>query len=152
MSRGADQHDTLGAIVRDLYREYQRGLQRELQELDVSLPQWVLLRVLWREHGLTQKALSDRLGIHPSTTLDTLRVMEREGIVERRPDAEDGRALRVFLTRKGRELQPVLFPCAEHLDDLAVGGLTEKEIILLRRLLTKVLFNLERAGDKPACG
>jgi len=142
----SERHDTLGAVIRDVFREYQRGLQRELATSNITLPQWAFLRVLWREDGLTQKELSARVGIHPSTSVDTLRIMDGEGIVERRPDARDGRALRVFLTRKGRALRTVLMPGAQHLDALAMAGLSEKEITLLGGLLAKVLSNLEQSG------
>ena len=70
-----DHNETVGALVRDLYLEYRRSIQRELQALNVSLPQWTFLRILWREDGLTQKDLSHLAGIHPSTAVDTLRTM-----------------------------------------------------------------------------
>lgn len=144
MPERPEQRVTLGEIVRDLYMEYRRVLQRELQPLNVSLSVWVFLRILWREDGLTQKALSARVGYHPSSAVDTLRVMEREGLVERHPDPIDGRALRVFLTRKARALRPELMRCADRVNDIAVADLTDADITALRRLLTKMLSNLEQ--------
>lgn len=146
MSDSSEQRDTLGALIRDLYFEFRRGLQREMEPRNVSLPQWTLLRILWREDGLTQKELSERVGNHPSTTMDALRTMEGGGLVKRQPDPKDGRAIRVLLTRKGYALQAVLMPCAEHMNDLAVAGMTKKEIVLLRTLLMRMLSNLERTA------
>ena len=138
--------DTPGAIVRDLYLAYRRALQRELAPRNVSLPQWTFLRILWHEDGLTQKALSELAGNHPSTSVDTLRSLERDGWIERRPDPADGRAVRVYLTRKGRALRSVLIPCAVRANKIATADMTAKELSTLRRLLLKMHSNLEQGA------
>jgi len=38
--------------------------------------------------------------------------MERDGLVQRKKDATDGRILRIFLTERGRRLKEVLEPAA----------------------------------------
>ena len=94
-----DPNNTLTTTVRDVYLGYRRVLGSALLARNIRLPQWAFLRILWQEDGLTQKALSVLVSNHPSTTVDTLRTLEREGFVERRPDPSDGRAMLVFLTQ-----------------------------------------------------
>ncbi|TDF64931.1 MarR family winged helix-turn-helix transcriptional regulator [Cupriavidus sp. L7L] len=144
---GFDPIDTVGSIVRDVYLGYRVALHKELRLRSITLPQWTFLRILWKEEGLTQKVLSERVSIHPSTTVDTLRSLEQIGLIERRPDPSDGRAVRVFLTAGGKRMKAKLLPCALHVNKLATDGLSEREVSDLRRLLAKVRSNLESAME-----
>lgn len=61
--------------------------------------------------GLRAARLAERLGVTAASLSDTLKTMEAHGWVQRRPDPEDGRALLLQLSRKGRaqaalKLQP----------------------------------------------
>lgn len=139
-----DPNNTLGTIVRDVYLGYRRVLQDELLARNITIPQWTFLRILWLEEGLTQKALSALVSNHPSTTVDTIRTLERDGFVERRPDPSDGRAMLVFLTKAGHDLRSVLTPCAVRANDVATEGLSDREITTLQKLLVKVRRNFDQ--------
>jgi DNA-binding MarR family transcriptional regulator len=52
---------------------------------------------------LTPGELARRLGMAPTTVSSWLARLEREGLVVRRPNPEDGRSQLVELTRRGRE-------------------------------------------------
>ena len=56
------------------------------------------LMSLWREDGLKVIDLGRRAGLEPSTMTGLLDRMERDGLVERRPDPADRRVLKIFLT------------------------------------------------------
>lgn len=57
-----------------------------------------------RLHGdaLRVTALADLLGIDAPTVTRKVQQLERDGLVTRRPDADDGRAWRIHLTAPGR--------------------------------------------------
>ena len=59
------------------------------------------LMSLWREDGLKVIDLGRRAGLEPSTMTGLLDRMERDGLVERRPDPADRRVLKIFLTATG---------------------------------------------------
>ena len=59
------------------------------------------LMSLWREDGLKMIDLGRRAGLEPSTMTGLLDRMERDGLVERRPDPADRRVLKIFLTATG---------------------------------------------------
>lgn len=78
-----------------------------LAEHGLTLAQWVLMTALWRKDGLLIGDLAtyaDKLLPAVSRLIDR---MDEAGLVERRPDAEDRRAVRVFLTRKGKSLSHI---------------------------------------------
>jgi DNA-binding MarR family transcriptional regulator len=63
------------------------------------------LLALWEQEGFTQTELADRLKITPATVTKMLQRMEKTGFIQRKPDAKDQRASRVYLTKAGRAIQ-----------------------------------------------
>jgi DNA-binding MarR family transcriptional regulator len=61
---------------------------------------------LFEEDGLRIGEIARRSRLSKQTMTTMVRLCERDGLVERRPDPEDGRATRVFLTANARRFQP----------------------------------------------
>ena len=68
--------------------------------------------------------------------------MEHAGLIERRPDPEDARISRVYLTERGRALEQPVLEVWKDLEAHTVAGLSATEQALLRRLLMQVSANL----------
>lgn len=64
-----------------------------------------LLMLLWQEPGLRQTDLAQRLGVEPPTITRMVHRLERGGLVERRRDADDSRAMRIHPTPRARLLE-----------------------------------------------
>jgi MarR family transcriptional regulator, organic hydroperoxide resistance regulator len=77
-----------------------------------------LLLPLWEEDGLRMGELARRARLSKQTLTTMVRLMERDGLVRREPDPDDGRASRVWLTPRAQRLKPVA-------DDV-VGALTAR--------------------------
>ena len=71
-----------------------------------------------------------------------LRRMQEEGYVMRVPDPQDGRAVRVSLTDKGREFDRLHLSRISTNDQAAMCGITGEEEEILLRLLTRIRDNL----------
>lgn len=56
----------------------------------------------------TPQAVAEYLATTKGTVSQTLKILEREGLLEKRPDPEDGRVVRLRLTRRGQELAAAL--------------------------------------------
>lgn len=85
-----------------------RALQSEQRRLAVAaeLPpvQWTILRYLGaaNRYSNTPQVLAEYLGQTKGTVSQSIKHLEARGWVERRPDARDGRSVRLFLTPAGR--------------------------------------------------
>jgi DNA-binding MarR family transcriptional regulator len=77
-----------------------------------------LLLPLWEEDGLRMGELARRARLSKQTMTTMVRLMERDGLVRREPDPDDGRASRVRLTPRAKRLKPVA--------DEVVGALTAR--------------------------
>ena len=120
-----------------------RHLKIHLERHGSSLPQWYFLRVLAGQDGLSQKELSDRVGVLAPGTVTALNKLQSKGWVERQPHPSDKRKSNVYLTKKGRRLVRSLLPEAIKSNNIALEILTEEQMEQLRELLI-----LLRAGMK----
>ena len=81
------------------------------------------------------------LAQHAHRTKSTVTVLvgklERNGYVERIPDPEDSRGIKVRLTEKGRALKPAFDSISSGLNSLILSRLTEEEAGQLEHLLKK---------------
>jgi DNA-binding MarR family transcriptional regulator len=138
--------DRLAHLVRDAARVLAKSLQVRLAEYSVSFGHWSFLRVLWYTEGLTQRELSEQVGLMEPTTFTALKAMEAKGLVERRHQDGNRKNLHIYLTDKGRALKDELIPIAEELNEVAVRGLSEEERRIMHRGLLAIIQNLFEAG------
>jgi MarR family transcriptional regulator, organic hydroperoxide resistance regulator len=138
--------------VRDVHRAFTRSLQDRISLHGVTMGQWFFLRALWEENGLTQRELSQRVGMMEPTTVTALNSMERRGLVERVRNKTDRRKVNIFLTEKGLRLEEVLQPAARMVNLEAVRGLSPEVVQLVMGALATMLVNLTPADEDGAFG
>jgi DNA-binding MarR family transcriptional regulator len=68
-----------------------------------------------------------------------IRQLEGEGLVERRPDSEDARASRIYLTRRARRFEPVSADVVAELERLARQNLGGRRVGDLKKALRELL-------------
>ena len=134
---------SVGYLVRQTHRAFTRALQARIAPHGVSIGMWYFLRVLWQEDGISQRELSQRVGMMEPTTASALNNMERKGFVRRLRNRTDRRVVNVFLTERGRALRRELLPLAADVNDIAVRGLSVDELGRLRALLGKLQAGLD---------
>ena len=111
-------------------------------------------RLLWElstlpdDPGLapTQKELADRLHSAPPTIAASLKVLERQGYVERRVDEADTRRNRISITRKGRDAIRSGMEAFQRVDDYMYHGFSPGEREMMSGFLHRMLENLYRIG------
>ena len=109
-----------------------------------------VLRLLWMQEGLTHTELAERLKVTPATTTKMLQRMEKTGFLVRRPDEQDQRVSRVFLTETGRRVQAEVEKLFRQMEQETFAGLSDEEREVLRGLLLRVRDNLLTVtGEEP---
>lgn len=135
--------ESLGFNARMTHRAFTRALQARLNKHGIPIGQWYYLRVLWEEDGLTQKALSDQLGIMGPTTVVALRAMERDGLIKRVRNENDRRKINIYLSDKGKNLKTDLSPYIEDINTRASEEISEDDMAAFKRVSEKIRINLE---------
>ena len=94
---------------------------------------------LFEEDGLRMGELARRARLSKQAMTELVRRLERDGLVERRPDPSDGRASVIFLTERSRAFEPVVAETLAELDRLVRlrldAGRVEELSASLRALL-----------------
>lgn len=136
----------LGAI-RKLLRQ---PLDAEIARGNLTGPQRTVMQVVvrqdLRETGISLKDLSKAVGLAQSTVSGIADRLERDGLLERRPDPNDGRAVRIFPTPPVVEFLRDQLP---HLlnDPLqrALAKASAEETAIIQQALTRLRQLLESA-------
>ena len=134
---------TLGRSLYLAHRAVHEELDRRLYEYGASVWNWVLLREAAHASrdnapGASQRELADLMGIEPPTLVRHLDKLAEEGLVERRPDGDDRRVVRVVVTKAGRKRLAQLHAVVHELDTELRGALTVRDVDVLQRALTHV--------------
>lgn len=111
----------LRAGFRALVRRFSVSERADVQCCDMTVAQAATVEAL-RDGALRPGALSQRLGIAPSTLTRNLKRLEETAVVKRVADATDGRAYRVALTRQGQHTAARL----EAIEDRFAGAVLDR--------------------------
>jgi DNA-binding MarR family transcriptional regulator len=110
---------------------------------------FAVLATLVRLEGetLSQRRLGAELGLSPGTISLRIDRLVGRGLVERRPDPDDGRGAVISITPPGRDLFEACAP--EHLTNAGelLSGLSDDERDQLGHLLGKLLYTLEETAE-----
>jgi DNA-binding MarR family transcriptional regulator len=138
------EEERIARLIRLAARYFNRSLQMRLMSEGVTFGQWIFLRILWRDDGLSQRELSARAHLTEPTAHTALMRMEELGFITRRKVGTNRRRQHAFLTEKGWELRERLEPLAVETNEIAVEGIPDDEVRIVRRALARMIENLER--------
>jgi len=94
-----------------------------------------ILVPLFEEHGLRIGELARRARLSKQTMTTMVRLLERDGLVRRERDPDDGRAFRIVLTSKARRFEPVAEHTLTELSALARERLGERRLQSVKHAL-----------------
>ena len=94
-----------------------------------------ILVPLFEEDSLRMGELARRARLSKQTMTTMVRLLERDGLVHREPDPDDGRASRVVLTAKARRFEPVAERTLGELGAIAQELLDEQRLATVQHAL-----------------
>lgn len=117
-------------------RRVQRWIDAELAGRGgLTQVQSGLLFFLGKDGGALIGEAAEALDVAPSAMTGLVDRMERSGLIERRPDPDDGRAQRLFLTDQGREARAFALDGLKDLNATLTEGFSEAEVATIARWL-----------------
>lgn len=141
---GLEEH--LGYWMRRVSNRVSGSFARALEERGTSVGEWVLLRLLLEKEEASPAELADAMGMTRGAISKIVEKAETKDWVVSRSDPEDGRALRLRLTRKGLRVVPELARIANRNDERFFGQLSKGQRAELRKLLMKLTDSNEIDG------
>ena len=130
-----------------------RGLQRlqdkRMRSFGFGMNQIAVFHALQDNTARTQKELAQRAGVEQPSMAEMLARLERDGMVQRSPNPQDGRGSLVSLSRKARLRWPKAKSALVHVEAQVAAGLSAAEKAQFIALLQKLIANLDQAERAP---
>jgi DNA-binding MarR family transcriptional regulator len=133
--------DNLGYLLAKASQRWNERLQQGFAEAgfpEVKASYGSVLIPLLEEDGLRMGEIARRARLSKQTMTTMVRLCERDGLVERRPDPDDARATLVHLTAKARRFQPAAERVLGCLDRDVKRSLGAQRVAELRRSLEEL--------------
>ena len=127
--------DDVGFLLAKATQRWNELLQERFRAAgwgDVRPSYGSLLVPLYEEDGLRMGELARRALLSKQTITTMVRLLEREGLVRRERDPDDGRAFRFVLTRKARRFEPIAERAVADLGELARARLGYRRLASLK--------------------
>lgn len=136
-----------------LVRRWRQSLDAHLAQVGQTGATWVpLVHLQETGGGITQKDLARLVGVDGSSLVRVLDINEREGLIERRRDENDGRARLIYLTDKGRQrvadVRAELFKVEETL----LADLSDDDIAWMITQFDRIEARLKALDGDPDSG
>lgn len=148
----------LHLALSELVRVYQFRDRTRICYYDLSVTQCYAVSALVAKGPMPLKRLADTLYLDKSTTSRVVDSLERKGYVHRNADLQDGRALRLHASRKGRgihaRIERDLVDEMKQLLEAIDPDVRQATIRLVARLArtAKQRFSKLEAGGEPGDG
>lgn len=114
-----------------------------VRERGLTLARARTLFALARRGQLTQKELADELEIETPTLVRVLDGMEKQRLIERRPDETDRRAKQIFMTEEGRATFSEVDALAKGLRADIADDISSEEIVQALGVVRRLNANLQ---------
>ena len=138
----------LAFSINDVARLLRTYADHEARRFGMTRAKWAVLARLDRFEGLKQAELAEMLDLQPISLTRLLDSLADNGLIERRPDPDDRRAKRLFLTPAARPLLAQLTELGEDLMATALDGLAATDVAALLASLGAIKGNLRQAVQK----
>jgi len=122
----------LYAASKALTAAYRRGLA----ELSLTYPQYLTMLAVWERDGRSVADLGSAVDLDSGTLSPLLRRLEQAGLIRRVRSTHDERVVHIFVTDRGRELEPRAAAVRARVE--AATGLSADEFVQLRSMLHRL--------------
>ncbi|MDU8927823.1 MarR family transcriptional regulator [Alisedimentitalea sp. MJ-SS2] len=139
--------NSLGWMIQRIAGALNREMTRQLEPLDLSLPQFAVMMTVLEHDGLPQSEIAALIHGPAYAVSRALDRLEDQGRIERRSHASSRRAVAVHVTDAGRALAGDLQRIVNEVNTALVTPLaTDADRALLKTLLQQILPSSDRPG------
>lgn len=135
--------ESAGYLANHLARLFANALTDEIAPLGLAPAQFMTLLELWERDGRTQAELVERLDVEQATLANTLKRMERDGLVARAPHPDDKRAQLIKLTPRAKAMEADAKAAAQRVNARALAGLDAEETAAFIAQTARIIANLK---------
>ncbi|ASZ13935.1 MarR family transcriptional regulator [Chitinophaga pendula] len=134
--------NTISYLMVQICKAHRNKANELLGMHELHAGQELMLEHVSQQEGITLNELTTEMGVSAVTTTRMVGRLEKNGFLEKVKCSEDQRAIRVYLTDKGKETAcEIAKRTWGELEEQMTANLSTEEKVLLKRLLMQVLEN-----------
>ncbi len=138
----AKTENTLTYLLTPISNFYWSRLEEAMNEINLHSGQVFVLLALYKDDGQSQIELSKNLNLAPPTINKMVKNLVESDFIRTGSDAQDGRIVRIFLTKKGSERKELIEEKFDEIESQILVNFTETEKLILFQLFEKLKINL----------
>lgn len=137
-------------LIHDVARLLKTYADQRARQYGMTRAQWAVLVRLQRTEGLKQSELAEILDLQPISLTRLLDRLSANGLIERRPDPDDRRANRLYLTPAATPVVESLARLGQELMTTVLEGIDLDTVELMLGKLGIAKDNLRKAIQRNA--
>jgi DNA-binding MarR family transcriptional regulator len=137
-----DFNHSFGFVLHETARMLSKRFDQRSKSLGLTRAQCQVLAYLVYHEGINQAGLAELLELEPISLGRLIDRMAQAGWVERRPDPQDRRAWRLFITEKAKPFFAEMIAIGREVRAEALAGFTQEESDTIMDLLLRARRNL----------
>lgn len=140
-----------GYLISQIHKLTGRKINELLKEANVTEfngSQGIILSSLWAKGEQTIKEIGKTTGLAKTSLTSMLDRMERQNLIKKIENKEDGRSTIIKLTEKSKALEKIYQDITNEMIIQYYDGFSEGEIKIFESTLERVVKNLEKRGKK----
>ncbi|MBO8464337.1 MAG: MarR family transcriptional regulator [Firmicutes bacterium] len=142
--------DSVQGYLKELVHLYFVKIYNQMESYGLHPGQVAVMKALDRKEGMSQRELADILHIKPPTVAVSIKRMEKNGFIERKPDEKDQRITRIYLTQYGKKINQEIVELLQKNEEELFQGFEEGEKYLFKRFFKQMIENLRMSMPKDA--
>lgn len=99
--------ETIDFHIRWAWHGIARLYNNEASKHDLTMSTGYVLLSIDHHNGTPSTKLGPMMGMEPRSLVRTLQSMEEDGLIKRKPDKDDKRVVRIYLTEKGKKKRDI---------------------------------------------
>lgn len=125
---------TIDYILRSTWMSVQKMYNEEASTKGSTMATGFALISIDPEKGTPSTALGPKMGMEATSLSRTLKKMEEQGLIERKPNPEDGRGVLIHLTDFGIEMRDFSKSVVVRFDQAVKENISEEEIRIFKKV------------------
>ena len=125
---------TIDYILRSTWMNVTKMYNEEAGKKGSTMATGFALISIDPENGTPSTALGPKMGMEATSLSRTLKGMEKKGLIERKPNPEDGRGVLIHLTPFGKEMRDFSKRVVFGFDEAVQKNVSEEELHIFRKV------------------
>lgn len=130
-----------GILIRTITANINQYISKKLTSLGIGYGQFDYFLFISLNEGINQNELARLKNVGKASVTKAIRILEKEGLIERMVDESDKRNFKLYCTKEGKRYIEQLKELKKEIEMKVFKGFTEEEKENLNSMLERMLEN-----------